>query len=372
MDAVARQLAAPERGFARRRTILVWSSVGMAASLLLVCAIGSFYFFRGNAQNLQPDVVVALSDDRHSRRAVEQEPAKPPAASTQNAADSTMKRLAETAPTPLPARGAAAKSSTVPAASQAAEARPAAPKNNALGSGDIAKDKLEIIPAGPLLALPLHELDRQEKRDHLRNELSKQKAFHLELRCRGNGKVLERLQVAFEAQGVNLLVDAEARLRLGARRSEADYVVYAQEMTAAELAGALERLAMDDAHTQSWRHEPSQFDSFSVLSLSAGDRRELIGMLGVDPLLMPIRSRAPVDADIQKPLSQGGAKGSADPQAGQPSGKSLSTVPTRSALLIPNGIRPKPLSSVEIHQFLNNRKPRRPEAIQVFLILRGA
>jgi hypothetical protein len=88
------------------------------------------------------------------------------------------------------------------------------------------------------------------------------------------------------------------------------------------------------------------------------------------------RSSAPLGVDVTRPLNEQTATQvtrSLEGQGGRPdTGKPAVKAPERFALALAyNPVRPRS-GSPEVKRFLDSRKPVRPGAVQVLLVLRGA
>jgi anti-sigma factor RsiW len=353
--------------------ILAWG--GAAASVLLAAGLGSFYYLSPARNQRAP-----FESARDQELAQAQPMARPeaPARPRQDLDKTVAAPSAKVAPVPVPSETGssagdrkASKSIQSPAPSKPSDG---ADKDAgaALAAAAGKAKNLEVIPPGFPLTLSLRELNREEQKKRLRLGMEKGSGYHIELFCRGNGHALERVRTALSSQRIGLLVDDAAESRLKQGRTEDDYLLYAQEMTAAQLASVLERLASDDKEAEERRRGSGEFDSFIVWGpLAAADSRMLAALLGGDPLLLPAPGlRGPLPERPVAPASRSSLAGSgaSHPRSDRP----LVKPPEHSALLIPYGPgRPKTITSIPVQQFLSNRKPRQG-AVQVFLVLRHA
>jgi hypothetical protein len=371
------------RGWQPSSRILAWA--GAAASVLLAVGLGSFYYLSPARNQHAPLDAVAARDP---------ELAQAPSMTKKESADRSRPDLdktaaapsAKVAPVPVPSETGssagdrkASKSMPAPAPSKPSDG---ADKDAgaALAASPGNSNNLKVIPPGFPLTLSLGELNREEQKKRLRLGMEKGTGYHIELLSRGNGHALERLRAALSSQRIGLLVDDTAESRLKQGRTEEDYLLYAQEMTAAQLASVLERLASDDKEAEDKRRGSGEFESFTVCSLAVEDSRVVAAFLGGDPLLLPAPGlRGALVPDLYKSLperaaapasrSSLAAKGTARSGLDRP----LVKPPEHSALLIPYGPgRPKTITSIPVRQFLNTRKPPQRGAVQVFLVLRRA
>jgi hypothetical protein len=362
--------------------VLAWA--GAAASVLLVVGLGSFYYLSPAREQRDPLNAESKRDPQLAQgrpTAKEEAPVgfrgrldEPAAAPSAKSALGTA--ASEAGP---PADRKVAKSIPVPAPSKLSDG---ADKDAgaALAASAGNSNNLRVIAAGLPLTLSLRELNREKQKKRLRLGMENGTGYHIELFCRGNGHALERLRAALSSQQIGLLVDDAAEARLKRGRSEDDYLLYAQEMTAAQLASVLERLASDDKEAEERRRGSGEFENFTMWALGVEDSRAVAVFLGGDPLLLPAPGlRGPLVTDLRKPLpdraaasanrSSLGGNGGSRPGTDRP----LVKPPEPSALLIPYGPgRPKTITSISVQRFLSNRKPSQQGAVQVFLVLRRA
>jgi hypothetical protein len=222
------------------------------------------------------------------------------------------------------------------------------------------------------LILSPRDLDDRERRQQLRAKLDKDDAFRLELLCRDNPRAFERLAKVCKAHGVRLVVDPFAQARLNNKRLKTNYVLYAEDLTPAELTDLLAQLGREDKGS-------GLFDSLLVNAMTAAHRQELSKLLGVDLKQLQLQSsrgKAPLGVDIRKPVSAGTAdqvaaalagQGTSRPDPARPSAKG----PERTALVLAyNPAPPRSGPSREVKQFLDGRKERRPGTVQLVLVLR--
>jgi hypothetical protein len=232
--------------------------------------------------------------------------------------------------------------------------------------------KLDEVRLG--LALPLRNLDLPEEQERLRERLKEDTAFHLDVVCSETARGLERLDAAFKAQGIKLMVDQAAQLRWK-KGLKTNYALYSEDVTAEELAKILQQLGNEEKKAEPKR----RFDRVIIHHLSPWNRKELCSLLGVDPKTLPAKPKTPLGVDIGKPLSEATADQLADSLAGKgtPRPKPGESVdfkkPQRQALVFSyNPLRVKPGNSKEIKAFLDGRKDRRAGTLQILLVLRGS
>src|SRR5262249_5787178 len=153
--------------------------------------------------------------------------------------------------------------------------KPPPPMKEAEPSTDLASPadptpKMEVFEKLNLrlsLLVSLRELDKDKPRLQLREELTKEQAFRIELACLGNGKAMERLQQSLQAQGIRLLVDESARARLRNPRLKTDFVLYSEDLTGDELAKIFEQLGVEDKKA-GIKEKQVQFGQLSVNTMT--------------------------------------------------------------------------------------------------------
>jgi hypothetical protein len=238
----------------------------------------------------------------------------------------------------------------------------------------------------PTVDLPipfkLRELGEEATRKRLLAELQKDSAFRVELPCDNGTRAFERLQTVFKARHVTLTIDATAQRRLAHPQWKTNYVLLAEDLTPDELAALLQPLTADDKNGGKPAEGP--FDSLVLTRMTERDHKELASLLGVEPAqAAPPKAAGPLGADPHKSPADGtldqltaalaGQGGTPPrPEPGKSPGVKPADKPAEHTLLVMpyNPVRPKP-DSEEVRRFLAERKPIRPGALQVLLVLRG-
>jgi hypothetical protein len=356
-----------ERGLHRPRVaarpapqpLPAWVGVGLAASVLFLVGLGSFLYFSRTRPD-RPGAPVA----------VRQVPEAPP---------DTGEPEAPTDDDP----GAAAKPDRPPADKPPRPDRPAppgavaeAPKAKTTPAKESAPEPALTVPVpekemfqpkAVQVALPVIFKFSELNVPQLRDELRRDSGFRLEVPCHEGYRALERLQAAFRAHGIGLLIDQAAQSRIK-HKLQTNFVLYAEDLPPELLAGILQRAAAEDRKAQPPHR---QFDGLVVTRLSKDDQKELSTLLGVDP--RQVQPGRPA-GDPKKPVSEGTAGQVAKALAGQ--GGTARAEPNKAkppehlaVVLAYNPVRPRP-GSAEVRRFLDSRKPPRTGTIQVLLVLR--
>ncbi len=223
------------------------------------------------------------------------------------------------------------------------------------------------------LNLTLRELDQPRLQERLRQKLKEDAAFQLDMSCPVSAKGLDRLESAFRAKGVKVLIDRAALTRWQ-KGLKTHYAFYSEDLTPEDLAGILLALGDDDKKAEG----KQRFNKIVINHLTPANRGELCTLLGVDPRGTQAKPRGPLGVDITQPLSKKTEEQVADALAGKgpprpQNGKtSVAKAPDRLALVLSyNPVRISPAGSKEIKQFLATRSGQRPGAVQVLLVLRS-
>jgi hypothetical protein len=175
----------------------------------------------------------------------------------------------------------------------------------------------------------------------LQRELPKWPAHAMDLRCANPIAGLERLQTALKSQGIQFVIDQDAKavLKLGMGKNTS-FALYLEDVTAEEIVAALRQLDSTDAE----RKRASRFDSLMVNAMAREEEQKLWRLFGVDPARLT--KQAP-GVDFHEPLKN----------------------PDRRAMVVaytPGRLRPV---SAELKRFLDNRRERRAGALQIVVVL---
>jgi hypothetical protein len=216
----------------------------------------------------------------------------------------------------------------------------------------------------------------ESPRLQLLERLHKEPAQHIDLYCKQTRTALARMETAFKEQGVYFVLapDAERPYLFASR--DTDYVLFTENVKPEEVLDVLKQVAEQDRRLEA-RKGKAQFQDLLVNAVSARDHDLLKKVLGVDPTQLPAaKPTAPLGLDVRKPIAMGAADaivrnlegkgGVPRPQPGKPAVKA----PERLVVVgTCNPIHPNPKSS-EIKRFLDNRKQRNDDTMQMLMILR--
>jgi hypothetical protein len=225
----------------------------------------------------------------------------------------------------------------------------------------------ELKSVAPSLDLPatfkLRDLPQDATHKKLVAELQKDAAVRLELPCPDGSRAFERLQAILKTHRVELMIDASAQRRLSKPLWKTNYVLYSEGMTAAELASLLQQIGADKHPGE------NPFDHLVVRRMTERDHKELSDLLGVDPVkVQPSKETGALGVDPRKPVSDQTAAQLEAALAGQ--GRAGAKAEHMMLAMPYNPVRPH-RDSAEVKRFLDERKPLRPGALQVLLVLRG-
>jgi hypothetical protein len=236
----------------------------------------------------------------------------------------------------------------------------------------------EVTVPGLAVFVPLRELDQEKSRRRLQEELQKENGYRLELACLETAKAFARVQTAFKAEGIRLVIDPDAQDRLSLPL-KTNYLLYTEHVTAEELVRILQQVGADDQKAEAKRRGEGQFDKLALSRLTAATQKELTQFLGPDSTpRLPPRPRTPLEVDIRKPLTTATAdqveqalKGQGIPRPG--AGPAVGPPVERLALVLTydlTRLRPVVVTQ-EVHHFLQSRREPRAGTLQLFLVLRS-
>jgi hypothetical protein len=199
----------------------------------------------------------------------------------------------------------------------------------------------EIPEIGTRIALK--DLDAQQ--------LRKETAIRVDVSMRNNPREsVDRLAEAFRKTGIKVLVDGSAKAGLKKGKSRTEYLVFAENINADELANILRQL------------NGQVSDSVLLNPLTAEHRQQVAGLMKVEA--SKLQPTPFIDIKIiPKNLTDGGKKvkkGDTNPV--------VTPAPDRFAVVLATTPGSGGLSN-EVRQFLNSRHGNRPGTLQVVVVL---
>jgi hypothetical protein len=232
-------------------------------------------------------------------------------------------------------------------------------------------EPFEIIQVRLPFLRAVAELDREDVRNELIDELDRDMPYRLDLFVRDTARGVDVFQNAAKATGLTVFSDAATLDKLKKKQAHS-VVIYTESLTPAELAALFARLTAEDM-----KFTPRVCDSLHVMPVVRSDESELKLILGMDPGLYK-RTRA-------KPTAPSGEKNTGEPKSVSAGtidmvSKSLTTPPAKPgpkyAMLLTwqtthaNIARTNPASSAELKQFRDKRGERKPDAVPAIIIIR--
>jgi hypothetical protein len=378
LRAIRERRLSPRRPDVSSRELPAWGGLAAAAAVLLALGLGSYLFFSASLDNGTPPVVA-------ESRAVPKPPkrAPDPVAPVEVAEDThpatpepgrREKPDEHPAPPPAPVARGPAKPPAPPPPSP----RPEVPKEETVLTDRMEMFKIDRVDLALPITLKVHNLDREPVRRELLAELRKDTNFRLELPCRNGTRGFERLQAAFKAATIPLVIEQTAQGRLKMPHFPTNYVVYLEDFRPEELADLLRQAGAEDKKVAALKPLDAQFDRLVLTRMTPLDHKELSVLMGVDPtqvgLLAPAgalgtdpRQPFPDKTARQVGATLAGQGPPPRPEAGKPSARRNDNP---ALVLAYNPVRPNP-GSPEVKRFLEARKPARPGTLRVLLVLRG-
>ena len=368
---VASQLAEPARPAqpAPFRRNPLWVPVAVAAGLLLCVTAGSFAFFNGQsgakgqvAKNPWSDALPAAQDSPNSvpspnTTAQQYYPRPDPDAVVHS-------DVSPVPPLPLPR--------PIPPTAVAIAPEPRPSTSGLLGHQGFPKlPAFDIVKVRVPFLRTVAELDRDDTRQELADELRSDQSFRFDLFVRDTARGVEVFQNAAKSAGLTLFADAATLDKLKKKQAQA-VVIYTESLTAAELTDLFAKLSAEDA-----KFSPRVCDSMHATPAHRTDELELKILLGVDVGLFkrPVGSGG---SGINGAAGQGGEKGDKPVSAGTIDSvtKSLTKSGEKPAVLLTwqttnaNILRTNPAMSAELKQFLAKRGTRPASAVPAIIVIR--
>jgi hypothetical protein len=352
-------VAQPARSRDRKR-VSVFGLVALAASLFIAVTLTTFAFFKGRG---------ASGETAKLGSWVRELPANPdaPAPAVPSPTDTAPLDVVRLDPFAV----AHADVSPVPRV-----AEPVGPASVALAP--VPRPIVSDFNAAPLLThlkpfdliqarVPflrtVAELNREDTRQELLDELARDPAFRFDVFVRDPARGADAFRNAAKAVGLNVYADAATLERLKKRQTQT-VAIYTESLTATELAALFDALATEDT-----KFSPRVCDSLHAVPVSRADETDLKAVLGLDVGVF----KRPVGAN---PMGQGSKSGAKSVSSGTIDHvtKALTTPPTEkcAVLLSWQGTRTPPAMSAELKTYLTKRGDRKPNAVPALIVIRTA
>jgi hypothetical protein len=217
-----------------------------------------------------------------------------------------------------------------------------------------------LRPARPGTKLAFEDLAKTQHHEVLLKDMSNLKAVHLDVAVSNQRQAVQRLETVLQNKGVKVVTDPPAFARLKEGRARTEYVIYAENIRADELAAMLYELGTDERARTS-------IETLTVSAVSEDDQRRMSQLLGIqrDELETPPARNNPFQTFIPKEEKKTGGEPGAAPV------RPVFGRDTRVAMILANEPRSGKMSS-ELQYFLSERRQLQPGALRVMLVVHEA
>jgi hypothetical protein len=185
----------------------------------------------------------------------------------------------------------------------------------------------------------------KEQISKLAAELEKGNAFELDMAVRNQPHAMDRLTSVLQKRKIKLVLDPTSAAAMKQASGKSELLVYADNVSADELAKILPELAQED------KNAANPFDKVSVAALSSRNGQQVTDLMGSDPTKR-------VDSSATQGKQQ--QKNPKNPKAGPPK------TPQRVVVGLPQS--PQTKASAEVSQFL--LQPVDPGSLRVLIRIR--
>ena len=372
LDRIAQRRRTPYVRPSRRSAEPVPFSPGLwlaaAAAVLLLIGAGSFLMHTGGDQADGPDRLVKAGKEKRpaSRPDLnERTPVEPDGADQEGASPAVPPVVPAPKDQGVPPVAPSLPGRDKPPIGDAPERDRTvltSPKNDFAG-------KLEQIDLDLPEVLALHDLDQGPAAQKLTAELRNRPAHRVELLARDATRGFERLRAALLAHRVQLHFDPAVVARLKKPLWKTDYAVFVENVQPEQLAGVLRATGVADRDAGAKKPGEMRFEGpLVVKDLAALDRKELTGLLGLDPVATRPARPARLEVDIRQQLPDLTASQVANALDGKGVPRPGPAPEIAGYVTLLAGPRSRP---AELKRFLESRKPAHPGTVQVFLVVRN-
>jgi hypothetical protein len=191
-------------------------------------------------------------------------------------------------------------------------------------------------------------------------ELARGDAHRIDLFCRDPHKALDRFHAALSGTGIRTVPDAAVQ-SLKKRRIRSELLVFTSDLNIEDWGRVLERVYAADQRAEAKKPGDGVFDQVVLMPLVPADQKELAGILGQDLIAQT--------GDSEKHNSRGLVGGAAADQTGESRRKSEAGQGGRQSIAVAPG-HSSHLTSSEIRQYLESRRPPMPGTISVVIVIR--
>lgn len=345
------------------RRVPAWVPFAVAASVLVCVTAGSFFFFAGQRSPGKGRGPSEIESAKWLPAETAPRPSVPVPRERTVAPDRTPIDVAPEVPPHRP---------PVPPESLALAPEPRTVRPELMAFPPIPDIRFDLVRVRVPFLKALAELQREDARQELVEELALDPAFRIDLFARDPGRGVEAFQAAAKAASLTLHADAATLAALKKKQGNA-VVIYTESLTAGELAELFGKLVVEDA-----KYSPRVFDVLHAVPASGRDADELKALFGgTDPGLFKRalggdRNERGDRIDPSKPISAGTADQIVKTVTG--AGKGTDKVEKHAVLLTwsPVAARTQPAASTELKQFLAKRGARPANAVPVVIVIRPA
>lgn len=265
-----------------RFAVPAWVGVAAAAALVLLIGGGTYLLIDALIPHQAPGLVRNRDDKKSQDGTADTKEAPDSHAVVKKGPDREPKDDPDEPPTPP---NVVVQDPDVPPEKPDLRPKPDDPIATAPGIEAFRPQIAEVILPG---MFRLRELTQAAVHEDLQKQLARHNAFYAELLYRDGPLAFQKIQAALKASGVELVVDGPAQERLKQKNVRTNYLFYLDELAAADLARALQRICEEDARTEPKKAPgPSAFAgpdfNLIVCPMTPDHRKRLVSYLGVDP-----------------------------------------------------------------------------------------
>lgn len=344
-----------------------WLGVAMAASVLLVVGLASYWFFATTNTSPPVDGGTIVQDDRPAPSPEQIDPPVPPTPED-NPPDHQPANPGMGEPD-KPDGDTPVDPEPSPAPPKPPKVQDPKPVGPIFGATPGDRHELKMVDVVPPAILNFQQLDEKETRNTLQRYLEQGTGFRLEIPCRDGTANMKLLENIAGRHDLGFIHTPLAQMRLTKSQWKTSYLLYMENVTPTELVGLLHQLQMKDKKNAK-KPGDALFKDLVVSKLTSFDRKELVDLSGVDlldnsvgPLGVDLRTPLPDQTADQLALSltrKNGAAPRASPARDEPSRFAL-TFAYNIAQLAPKA---------EVQRYLASRQALQPGGLQVVLVFR--
>lgn len=246
--------------------------------------------------------------------------------------------------------------------------QPSMPPRDVLTAPAIPKlETVQVTPTRLTLVLAPHSLDSTESKAKLARDFALSSTHRIDLFAHDTSRGFDRLRTALREKGIRISVEAVAAEAHRKHTRGQTYVVFSEDLTAAEWVAALDRIGAADRRAEERKPGDGQFEAMTLMALATSDQKDLASLFGTD-VSQPVAKPKTSNIDVRKPLADSTAQQIVD--ALDKAGRDRKPGDKVAIALSGSALRATPSTSSEIKQFLDGRRERPTAAIAVMLVVR--